>query len=127
LVDSQQEQIDNIADTTEYSKSNTRSGLEHIQQSVLGLCGPVSTSKQPEEGDLRVEEEFKWSMPFETISDDMRAVQQDVLKFGRNLMEDLQENVQNKIIENPGGLGCAPIEFDCQDMGAERTTDTRLS
>jgi hypothetical protein len=90
LVDSQQEQIDKVAETTEYSKSNTRAGLEKIQQSVLGLCGPVSTSEQPKEGELRGGEKFKWSMPFETISDDMRAVQQDVLKFGRDLMEDLQ-------------------------------------
>lgn len=115
LVDGQQEQIDKLAENTDEARANTRSGLEQIQQSVLGLCGPVDVTSPPRKetrpDGVRVSEEFKWSMPFETISDDMRAVQQDVIKFGRNLMEDLQENVQT--IENPIS-GCGPAAFGCQ-------------
>jgi hypothetical protein len=126
LVDSQQEQIDKVAEQTEEAKETTRSGLEHIQQSVMGLCGPVSSS-DPKNNDfqkLRVGEEFKWTMPFETISDDMRASAQDVFKFGRDILEDIQENVET--MENP--IACAPVTFDnCHDMRATQPTDMRVS
>ena len=121
LVDGQQEQIDRIAETMDYSKGNTRAGLEEIQKSTWGLCGShaASTSKQTSAGDSRGGEEFKWSMHFETIGDDMR-------RLGRNLMVDLQENVQISLIENAGGCGpvnCGHVGFDCQDLDPDRTFD----
>jgi hypothetical protein len=122
LVDSQQEQIDKVAEQTEEAKETTRSGLEHIQQSVMGLCGPVS-SRDPMKNDtqkLRIGEEFNWTMPFETISDDMRASAQDVLKFGRDILEDIET------MENP--IACSPVAFDeCHDMRANQPTDMRVS
>jgi hypothetical protein len=109
LVEGQQEQIDGIADRNEDSRARTQSGLEQIQQAALGMCGPLNQStdtRKVKDGDLRVEEEFKWTMPFETISDDMRAVREDVVKFGIDLMEDMQVDVDS----NP--IACAPVSFD---------------
>lgn len=39
IVDGQQEQIDKLADTVEESKANTRKGMEHFHQAVIGMCG----------------------------------------------------------------------------------------
>lgn len=41
IVDRQQDQIDKLADRVEESKSNTRYGLEQIQDAVMGMCGPM--------------------------------------------------------------------------------------
>ena len=103
MVDDQQEQIDNIADNAGYSRAATQAGAEHIHQYAEGLCGPLnvmderSTTVAQEETarTLRVGEDFEWTMPFETIRDDMRAVQQDVLQFGKILVNELQTNVVN--------------------------------
>jgi hypothetical protein len=118
LVDGQQEQIDKVAEGTEESKAHTKAGLEHIQQGILGMCGPMSTSEECPKDGVRVGEEFQWSMPFETLGGDMLAVHQDVMRFGRNLMEDLQENVQEKILEK----GCTNVASDCH-----ATETTRVS
>ena len=127
-MDGQQEQIDKISKENGDSKARTKSGLEQIQQVALGMCGPLnktfeqsttdSTTKksQQKERDFRVGEEFKWTMPFETISDDIRAVQQDVVRFGRDLVDDLD------VDSNP--LTCAPINLDCrQGDPKSQTTD----
>lgn len=44
LVDTQQDQIDRIGEAAEESKARTKSGLEHIQQGILALCGPSEAS-----------------------------------------------------------------------------------
>ncbi|CAJ1951572.1 unnamed protein product [Cylindrotheca closterium] len=43
IVDGQQEKIDNLADRVEESKSNTKYGLEQIQDAVMGMCAPMET------------------------------------------------------------------------------------
>jgi hypothetical protein len=40
LVDGQQDQIDQLAETLEESKVNTRQGMEYIHESIAGMCGP---------------------------------------------------------------------------------------
>lgn len=105
LVDGQQEQIDKIAEGTEESKANTKQGLHAVRHGFLaGMCVPLNHSDQvleekkdgeePQDGaGFRVDEDFRWSMPFETLGDDMRAVQADVLQFGHDFLEDLQDSV----------------------------------
>jgi len=44
IVDGQQEQIDKLADRAEESKSNTKYGLEQIQEAVRGMCAPLETT-----------------------------------------------------------------------------------
>lgn len=112
MVDDQQDQIDRIAEATEESKANTRQGLEQVKHGIFGLCVPLGgeegDKKEREQG-YRVQEEFKWSMPFETLGDDMRAVTDDVFQFGRGFIEDLQDTlVQGRL------SGCSQ-NFDCQE------------
>ena len=121
MVDSQQDQIDRIGEATDYSRANTRAGLEQIHQTVWGLCGERPAEKPISRDELRVQEEFKWSMPFETISDDMRAVHRDVMKFGTALLEDIKENVEMN------GMTCAPIGFGYQEPVEERRRDRKVS
>lgn len=116
MVDDQQDQIDRIGDATDEAKANTRSGLEHVQYGFAGLCGPLGgggggqVDKKPTEEGYRVQEEFKWSMPFETLGDDMRAVQADVFQFGRELIEDLQDTMIQ------GRLSVCSQNFDCNEQ-----------
>ena len=42
--------------------------------------------KQAQDENLRVSEEFHWMMPFETLSEDVKAVQSDLLKWGKGMM-----------------------------------------
>jgi hypothetical protein len=93
----------------------------------MGLCcGPVSLSdpKNNNFQKLPVREEFKWTLPFETISNDMQASAQDILKFGRDILEDIQENVET--MENP--IACAPVTVDnCHNMRATQPMDMMVS
>lgn len=132
LVDGQQEQIDKIAEGTEESKANTKDGLHSVQNGFFAMCVPLNgqvdgddgkkkdrnigvaatnknSTKDGEEG-FRVQEDFRWTMPFETLGSDMRAVQADVVKFSQELMEDLQENVVQ------GRLSGCSQAFDCHDV-----------
>ncbi|KAL3938329.1 MAG: hypothetical protein SGBAC_006744 [Bacillariaceae sp.] len=45
IVDGQQEQIDKLADRVEESKSNTKHGLEQIQEAVMGMCAPSEETR----------------------------------------------------------------------------------
>ena len=85
---------------------------------MWGMCGPITDSEErPNRGNFRVEEEFKWSMPFETIGDDMRAIHADVVRF----IGGLQHNMQERIIED---AVCAPMRCGCQD---DKMYDTRFA
>jgi hypothetical protein len=123
LVDGQQEQIEKIGEGTEEAKANTKEGLNQVRHGFFGMCVPLTTDGEAAvdeetttqeaaaetEAGFRVQEDFRWSMPFETLGDDMRAVHADVLKFGQGLMDDLQDQVA----EGPLS-GCSPA-FDCQE------------
>lgn len=45
IVDGQQKQIDKIADRVEESKSNTKYGLEQIQEAVMIMCSPLDAGE----------------------------------------------------------------------------------
>ena len=102
------------------------SGFDKIQESSWGLCGgsvptqPASKADVPRlRPKLRVDEEFNWSMPFETITDDMRDVQQDIIQ----VMEDLQENY----LDTKYPLSCcsARITSDAMETNVRTKERTR--
>ena len=111
MVDDQQDQIDRIAEATEESKANTRQGFEHVKHGIFGLCVPLGgqSDKKESEEHYRVQEEFTWSMPFETLGDDIKAVKDDVFRFGRDFMEDIQDTIVQ------GRLSGCSQNFDCQE------------
>ena len=119
LVDNQQENIDKIADSVERATGDTRAGFDRIRQSSVGLCGmlePVSprkenTGKKPKHN-FRVAEEFKWSMPFETINEDINDVKQDLMQVANDLMDELQENIKKRSKDNSIRVGCCTIPLD---------------
>ena len=111
MVDDQQDQIDRIAEATEESKANTRQGFEQVKHGIFGLCVPLGGQRDKKESEEsnRGKEEFKWSIPFETLGDDIRAVQNDVFQFGRDFMEDIQDTIVQ------GRLSGCSQNFDCQE------------
>ena len=109
LVDDQQEKIDRLEDHVADAKTNVESAVRHLgcftgrEQIMCGSSlafedsvgmnpslrhGSTATAEQMNEEypDLRVSETFHWYMPFETLSEDITAVQKDVLGLGKNLI-----------------------------------------
>lgn len=92
LVDGQQEQIDKIAEETEYARTQTRAGLEKLQESILEMCG-----LEPPEQDTTQRSESQEENIFNCISEAdaaliLKGMQQDALEIG--LL-----------------LGCTPADF----------------
>lgn len=128
-MDGQQEQVDKVQDHINYSKAATQVGAERIHDAAIGICGQVDEAMEDEQAkerrleacrNVRVEEEFNWKMPFETMHDDMRAVQKDVMQFGKDLIDDLKENVHN--LDAPGPFSCSSssiqslgVNFACHE------------
>lgn len=84
----------------------------------MGMCAPLNgfddDVHQSQRDDptfsknYRVDEHFSWTMPFETIQDDLRSVHMDVMKLGKELVEDFQQNV------NQSGCSCVSGNSDSQ-------------
>ena len=82
LVEGQQEQIDKIAEETEYARTQTRAGLEKLQESILEMCG-----LEPPEQDTTQRSESQEENIFNCISEAdaaliLKGMQQDVLEIG---------------------------------------------
>ena len=45
---------------------------------------------------LRVSEDFHWLMPFETLKEDFKAVQRDLVGFGNQVMSTNKETKRSK-------------------------------
>jgi len=68
----------------------------------------ISTSPPPPNAEvdenLRVSEEFHWMMPFETLTDDVKAVHSDLLGWGKNIIspryeeEDIPPSQQKRML-----------------------------
>ena len=140
LVDKQQELVEKVAETIDNSKTDTRSGLKYVQYSGFRMCGALSPTADVEESPhrrtprdtkskLRVDEDFKWTMPFETIGDDVKDVHHDIMNVAQNLMNGLQENMhQPKVVQRSaatkgeagagvGVVGCYASAFNnCGDL-----------
>lgn len=68
--------------------ANTRAGVNHLQRK-FPYCGHMETerdeSNKPPK--LRTGEEFRWTMPFETMGEDIKeVVQKDILGLGSDII-----------------------------------------
>jgi hypothetical protein len=68
----------------------------------MGMCAPLngfdhvheSQTEQPTGSkNTRVDEDFSWTRPFESIQDDLRSVHMDFMQLGKELVDDLQQSV----------------------------------
>ena len=86
--------------TSDESKTNSSSNKSGSSSHT------ASASAKLKRGDLRVEEEFKWTMPFETLGDDMQAVREDVFR----LIEDFSMDGDSS---SPMGsaISCSSLNF----------------
>ena len=91
IVQDQQEQIDKVEDQINDAKETTRAGVDRIQRK-FPFCGDYGMD---DDGDdkaeappkLRTEEEFRWSMPFETMGEDIKElVQKDIMGLGNDII-----------------------------------------
>ena len=92
------------------------SGNRNKATNVTDDSSRYSKSQFQRNGSHRIGESFSWSMPFETLQDDFRSVQKDVFQFGREIVEDISENLDypNTII-SATGLQCSA--FECPTGG----------
>ena len=103
-----------MAERVNYSRGATFAGAEQVFAARHGMCAPLPvslggtlsdpnfpnaqttrTAREETAKTFRVGESFSWSMPFETLHDDFRSVRNDVLEFGREVILDLQESLDN--------------------------------
>lgn len=86
IVQDQQEQIDKVGDHIGDAKATTRAGVDRLRQE-FPYCGNVDFSEPATRPKVRTDEEFRWSMPFETIGDDIReVVQHDLVGLGNDII-----------------------------------------
>ena len=134
LVGNQQELVDQLADNLDNSKNNTRSGLGYLQNPKGGkreVSANATTSatiptlkrtNQKSKSKLRVNEDFKWTMPFETISDDVLDVQKDIIKVmnvAKSILDGMQDSIQkstSKGTKEQVVIGCYTSAFDCSNL-----------
>jgi hypothetical protein len=101
LVERQQEQIDDMEDNASYSAANIKRGTDEyicyskkqndIMCGALNGCGDdddvaITMSYDLPPDGLRVSENFYWSMPLETMTQDLRSVKNDILAMGKDLI-----------------------------------------
>ena len=114
-----------MADQINYSRGATMAGAEQVYSARHGMCAPLPvslggslsdpnfpnaqmtrTAREETANTFGIGETFSWSTPFETLHDDFRSVQKDVLEFGREMIQDLSENLDNPNMS----LQCAALE-----------------
>ena len=104
--------------------ATTRAGVDHLQQK-FPYCG--NTDENDNTGDetprLRTEEEFRWSMPFETMGADIKeVVQKDILGLGNDL---ISMTKSPSVMRATSLLQCAPDEkFDNVDANNDDSSIT---
>lgn len=91
IVQDQQEQIDKVEDHICDAKATTRAGVDQLQQR-FPYCGNIDLNgsgkdKRERPAHIRTEEEFRWSMPFETMGEDIKeVVQKDIMGLGSDII-----------------------------------------
>ena len=108
LVNGQQDHIDKLEDDANYSNANVKSGYDEFtcymdrQNGLNTFCGEMNEWGQTEDSSkgtsmrdpttnefgpkLRINENFYWSMPFETMKEDWQSVQHDFMGIGRGFV-----------------------------------------
>jgi hypothetical protein len=88
IVQNQQEQIDQVEYHMEDGKEYTRAGLDHLQRR-FPYCGAPSADDETRDEPPRyiTEEDFHWTLPFQTLGEDMKeVVQKDILGLGKDII-----------------------------------------
>jgi len=71
------------------AKETTRAGVDRLQKK-FPYCGDAEKDgkkKRETPPKLRTEEEFHWSMPFETMGEDIKeVVQKDIMGLGNDII-----------------------------------------
>lgn len=109
IVENQQEQINDVGDNIRYSRANAECGLEHITRANAPSCLHIAFEQRREPAPEFVSDpDFRWSMPFETIGEDMKSVHEDIVGLGKDI---LRYSARTKLL---GGrtpmLRCASVE-----------------
>lgn len=87
IVETQQDQINEIGDSIGYSRANAECGLEHVTQANAPSCLDIAFEQRREAAPESVSDpDFRWSTPFETIGEDMKSVQNDILGLGKDIL-----------------------------------------
>lgn len=106
MLEGQQEQVDAVEDNIIDAKGNTDWGFHHIERAKFPFCGPIAGSDLLEERtpppQIVREEDFRWSMPFETMKDDMLEVQKDIVGLGQDIVR-----TSHRKLQATGMLKCA--------------------
>lgn len=100
---SQQDQVDQIEYHARNARAHTECGADEIQKQNLGyMCGALNVQEGEmfknigsRQGDpTTVQEELKWSTPFETITDDFKdVVHNDLLSFGKDIVVSSKQKI----------------------------------
>jgi hypothetical protein len=124
IVQDQQEQIDAVEVQLNGAAATTRAGVDHLQQK-FPYCG--NTAQNDETPRLRTEEEFRWSMPFETMGADIKeVVQKDILGLGNDL---ISMTKTPSMMRATSLLQCAPPDenFDSVDTFDTNDDDSSIT
>jgi hypothetical protein len=103
LVERQQEQVDQLEGDIDFATVNVKRGSDEIycygKRQNAFLCGAMDGCGNDDDNDvaitmsfdkpsdqLRVSENFYWSMPFETMTEDIQSVKNDIVGMGKKLI-----------------------------------------
>ena len=100
MVDSQQEQVDQVEDNMADGRAYTESGAKQIHMARIGFCGVLQESQtfpsreflpDPVPSSTRSskqthQEPFRWTMPLETLREDFAEVRKDLVGLGADIM-----------------------------------------
>lgn len=97
-MDEQQEQIDRVEDNMRNARAYAESGAEQIHRARMGFCGALDQTRSfpssnfmrdpppPEEAE-RQEDNFRWTLPLETLREDMIEVKKDLEGLGADIFK----------------------------------------
>lgn len=126
LVKDQQETIDQVEDKISDAKTTTRAGVDHLQKAFPFSCGVDTTTNDDDDNNnnannrpppqIRTDEEFRWSMPFETMGQDIReVVEKDIIGLGNDVVIAMSRSQSMKRATNILNCSSSSIERFADD------------
>lgn len=89
IVHTQQDQIDTIEDNIRYARAGAECGNDHLKRANGPSCFDIAMEgykgNDPDVKNIE-DSDFRWSMPFETLKEDMKSVQRDLIDLGRDIL-----------------------------------------
>ena len=112
MVDSQQNQIDRIGEVAEESKARTQSGLEHIQQGLLALCGPTEASIDADIREEATQQQLNGTRAPSTPLEELLR-----------LVEEIQGHWQERLVES----GCHSTFMACVESPSPKQSENQFA